>query len=437
MKFFELEALSKVLEAYEKIYRIKRISDNLIEVVCDSDIFYFDMTRSRSSVFIVPKPFIASKTYSAPFDIALSRCNGANILSCLMLNQDRILRFCLLAQKSYKQEVIFLQFEFSGKHTNVILLSKQEIVLEALRHIPAHKSSRCVKVGTKLLLPPLRSQITQNQNLDKNEILEILKNNYQTLISAQLTLKKQALISNLSKQQSKLKNLLDSLPQKQTLLSQSQNLQSQATLLLANLHKIKTYQTQITLKDFENNPITITLPKSRTPQEALNLMFKESKRLAKKAQNLHIQQENLESKINFLNQEIAFISKSQNLDDLKILQPPKSKKLASSKFEHIFIDGFKISIGRNKNENQELLGSANANDLWLHIKDIPSSHMIIHCGRQNVGENVIKKAGEILVGLCKIQSGNFCVDYTKRKFVKIIQGANVRYSKQQSLHYKK
>ena len=208
-------------------------------------------------------------------------------------------------------------------------------------------------------------------------------------------------------------------------------------MLLANLHKIKTYQTQITLKDFENNPITITLPKSRTPQEALNLMFKESKRLAKKAQNLHIQQENLESKINFINQEIAFISKSQNLDDLKILQPPKSKKLTSSKFEHIFINGFKISIGRNQSENQELLESANANDLWLHIKDIPSSHMIIHCGKQNVSEDVIKKACEILVGLCKIQSGNFCVDYTKRKFVKIIQGANVKYSKQQSLHYKK
>ena len=63
--------------------------------------------------------------------------------------------------------------------------------------------------------------------------------------------------------------------------------------------------------------------------------------------------------------------------------------------------------------------------------------MIIFCGKARLRDEVLGKAGEILVGLCGVKAGNFRVDYTRRKFVKITQGANVVYGKYQSLEYRK
>ena len=96
----------------------------------------------------------------------------------------------------------------------------------------------------------------------------------------------------------------------------------------------------------------------------------------------------------------------------------------------------KISIGRNEREYIKLLESARADDLWMHIRDIPSSHLIIHCGKNALAESIIYKAGEILLGVSGLKQGDFLVDYTKRKFVKITSGACVIFSKHQSLRYR-
>ncbi|WP_307983414.1 NFACT family protein [uncultured Helicobacter sp.] len=488
MKFEELLALSQILRDSARIHHIKRINDNLIKLECGGALYgeslYFDMMRSQSCVFVAPPhlSLIASKSYNAPFDIYLQKLCQAQIQDCFMVGGDRILRFVLLISKAYKQERVFLQFEFSGKHTNIIVLNQDEVVLEALRHISPNKSFRCVKVGEKLLGIPLNPNITnqkpthtnlqnlaQNPNtknpnpqnlksqnlnpqttnralsapniqtpeINKDMVFALLAKNYQHKITKELQSQKQILINSLTKQCTKLEQILRSLPRKDDLLAKSTLLQSQATLLLARIHEITNYQQEICVQDFEGKNTKITLPKANTPALAIDMMFRESKKLNKKAQNIHIQQENIQSKIHFLHQEIAFITHTQSIDNIKILKQPKSKRSHDERFECFFIEGFKVSLGRNKAENQALLESAKADDLWLHIRDIPSSHMIIHCGKQKLTKEVIQKAGEILVGVCSIQSGDFWVDYTKRKFVKIIQGANVIYSKQQALYYRK
>ncbi len=440
MKLCELRALAGLFKGFGKIQHIKRIGDNLIKLEAHNQSFYFDMARGASCVFSTKEPLIASKKYNAPFDIALSRLNQSEILDCFLLDNDRILRFCLCVRNSYKQSQVFLQFEFSGKYTNVIILEPNEVVLEALRHIPASKSIRFVKVGEilpKMPTNPRGIQQLHSKHITQEEILEILKQNYTKRIQKELCAKRALLLSHLTKQCSKLQEILDALPKKEELLIESREINAKANLLLMHINELKNYQKEVWLKDLQGNDVHIVLPLSSTPQEAINAMFQESKKLAKKSKNLHIQEENLQSKIEFLAQEIAFIQSTNNLDDMQILKTQSQKENQNERFECVFIDGFKISIGRNQNENKILLESAKADDLWLHIKDIPSSHMIIHCGKQKVHDEVIKKAGEILVGLCRIQIGNFCVDYTRRKFVKIIQGANVIYSRQQSFYYRK
>ena len=66
---------------------------------------------------------------------------------------------------------------------------------------------------------------------------------------------------------------------------------------------------------------------------------------------------------------------------------------------------------------------------------MPSSHMINHCGKKQPREEMIEKSAKILAGLNGVLNQGVVVDYTQRRFVKIIQGANVVYAKQKSLRF--
>ena len=73
----------------------------------------------------------------------------------------------------------------------------------------------------------------------------------------------------------------------------------------------------------------------------------------------------------------------------------------------------------------------------MHIRGIPSSHCIIHCGKAKISDIILRKAAQILAGFTRDCDENYAVDYTKRKFVKITLGANVVYAKAQTIQLKK
>ncbi|PAF42008.1 NFACT family protein [Helicobacter sp. 11S03491-1] len=441
MKLGLLKNIAKFFSTQEVIENLKRIDDNLFKLELKNKIFYFDMTKGESHIFITSTLLLPAKKYNAPFDVLLKKfCSRARILECKTDGDNRILKFDCKQSGAYKDILFSIQFEFTGRHTNVIILDSQNIVLEALRHINSDRSFREVRIN-KILQPlgqPHYRNFENHQDLNDEELLGQLEKFYLNMLEKKLALKKQILIENFSKKIQKLQKTLQDLPQEEEMVATADRLAKDANIVLANLGQIKNFVTTIKLKDFWGNEVEISLPSGiRTPQEGVNLMFSQAKKLIKKAKNTHMQVQNLESKIHFFNQEMRYIQTITSLQDLVILEPKKTDKKIYSKYEVIFIEGLKISIGRNKNENQALLEEARADDIWLHIRDIPSSHMIIHCGKGKVYEEIIYKAGQILVGLNSIQTGNFSVDYTRRKFVKIIEGSNVIYAKHQTFHYKK
>lgn len=505
MNLAQLKALSAYMSSFSRLYHAKRIQDSTIKLECVGDlgvsqnlatknltqaqdshqvslakstqdsqepqeplnpleslpksknpfykeVFYIDLSRGESSAYIAPSPLIATKKYSAPFDIVLSRLNGAEILSCEVVGEDRILRLHLDIRSAYKREEAYLQLEFCGKHTNAIILDSRFVVLEALRHISPLKSTRPIKIHSPL--PPM----PHNPNPPKSNancqdfgndfsaqatqvaqtIKEMLLSNYTKKSQKSLQLAKSALLAKLTKQKHTLQAKLDSLQSPDELEASAKNLNADATLALAHISRIKPYTKEVILPSLDTaDERTISLPKAPTPQEAINQMFRESKKLAKRAKNIHLESSNLESKIAFVSQEIDFVKSTQNLDTLKILKPKKSKTKDAQVGRTLFIEGFKLSIGRNKNENKTLLENARADDMWLHIRDVPSSHLFIHCGKQALPETILQKAGEILVGMCAKGEGDFFIDYTRRRFVKVGEGANVVYAKQKSFFVRK
>lgn len=61
-----------------------------------------------------------------------------------------------------------------------------------------------------------------------------------------------------------------------------------------------------------------------------------------------------------------------------------------------------IVIGKNKEENWKIIDDASPSDIWFHMEDIPSCHVILKTTEslKNIGKDVIKYCGL----MCKMNS---------------------------------
>ena len=105
----------------------------------------------------------------------------------------------------------------------------------------------------------------------------------------------------------------------------------------------------------------------------------------------------------------------------------KSEKNESENVRNFYINDYKISLGRNEKGNIWLLKNSKKDDIWLHVKDFPSAHVIIKTQKTNVDDEILNFAAKLCVGFSISGAGRYEVDFTKRNNVKILNGANVNY----------
>ena len=86
---------------------------------------------------------------------------------------------------------------------------------------------------------------------------------------------------------------------------------------------------------------------------------------------------------------------------------------------------YEIYVGRNNIQNDHLtLKLAKNNDIWIHVKDMPGSHVIIHSQGQKIPDDVINAGAMLAAYYSKGRlSTNVAVDYTLKKYVHKPNGA--------------
>jgi len=436
MKLSHLKQILNYLQNFTKISAIHRVSDTIIKIVFDrDDDIYFDMQRSNSSIFKC-KSYARSKVYNAPFDVVLAkRFNRANIQHVELLNDDKILIFKTSIASAYKEEVTYLQIEFTGKYTNIIILDENNIVLEALRHVDLFSSFREVRVGQKLLDIPNAPFKAKDYPIENVE--EFLYEVYEKQQNQKLSSLKKQKISLLNKKLQRLQKLYSSLDDENKLQEFSQEQQHYGNLVLAQMHEIKPYVKTLELKDYDGTNVDIKLEKTySSASQIADSFFTTSKKAKQKAKYLHIEKESLSSKIEHLKHFINIVQEAEDVAKISLLFP---KKIQGKKVKHndsietFWIEGYKIQLGKNEKGNIELLQSAKAKDIWIHMKDRPSSHVIIKTDKQNLPMNIIESAARLCVDFTMFQKDKFLVDYTPRREVKIQDGANVLYNKYKTI----
>ncbi len=447
MKLNILHAIAKHLNDFTFVSRARRIEDNTLEIMFDkSQSYFFTMTRGHSIVYKAPsqRPL---KGYNAPFDTLLhSLLSGSRLLQVEVMNNDRILRFTLAPKSSYKDKIVYLQLEFTGKNTNAILIDDNEVTIEALRHIDADSSFRVIRPGMELLaIPPRESSYTPPLSTEESQPITDIDGYLEEIFAKRQAHKLQELkkqkCATVAKKIKKFEQLLNKLPNKEKLAEQSKQFQNDANLILSNLYQIKPYDAKLKTYNYEGEEVTITLPKDTKVNRMPDHYFNLSKRAKSKAKNVHIEQENLSSKKAFYENIYHALERTTLPYELELLVPKRAKSLRKKEKlregELFWIEDYKVLVGRNSQENQKLLGLAKANDIWMHIRNVPSSHVIIRTDKQNLPDSVIQAAAKLCVDFSVKQAGDYEIDYTKRKFIKVQEGSNVLYNKYKTIRVTK
>jgi predicted ribosome quality control (RQC) complex YloA/Tae2 family protein len=68
---------------------------------------------------------------------------------------------------------------------------------------------------------------------------------------------------------------------------------------------------------------------------------------------------------------------------------------------------YNVVIGRNKNENWDIISKASQNDIWFHVDSHPSPHVVL----SNVLDLDIKKIPKSIIKECAV----LCKEYSKLK----------------------
>ncbi|MBR1820319.1 MAG: DUF814 domain-containing protein [Clostridia bacterium] len=114
---------------------------------------------------------------------------------------------------------------------------------------------------------------------------------------------------------------------------------------------------------------------------------------------------------------------------MKQLPPSKPMKFTAP-------SGRTILVGKNNLQNDKLTGTAQPNEVWLHAKDMPGSHVIIV--GEAPDEETILFAARLAALYSKGKNGSRVpVDYTLRRYVKKPGGAKpgfVIYTNQRTLY---
>jgi len=431
MKHSHLEQIIATMQRFRQIERAYRLSDTQICLEFDREsVWTFDMRRDNATIFISPNAK-RTKVYQAPFDVLLAkRFNRSVIQSISLHNNDKIIRISVTQSGSYKSETTLLQFEFTGKYTNAILLDKEEIVLEALRHIDENVSVRSVRVGEPLQNPPRPDFTPVFYPLENVE--DFLRHTYETYAQGQLEKLKKEKIALLSKRLGQLRAHLVSLADEEVLLNDSAYAQHVGHVILANLHQIKGYETQLVLSDFNGDEMTIEVPQGyQSGSQMAEMFFKRSKKAKQKALGLFKERENLEEKIRHLELFIHTIHEATHPEEIALLFPAKLRGVKHQQPESIalfWVEGIKISLGKSERGNIELLRNARARDVWLHLKDRPSAHVIISTDKQELPRHILEAAAKLCVDFSVFEKGSYLVDYTPRREVRVQEGANVLYT---------
>lgn len=204
-----------------------------------------------------------------------------------------------------------------------------------------------------------------------------------------------------------------------------------ADLLMANLHQSPGRAKEIEVFDFfHDKDVKIPL------KPDLNLQAN-AERYYRKSKNQHLELERRAEKIKRLQDEIAALEADlsalegcEDIEELRKLDRTNDKSQKQQQTQHtvyqrLHFKNFEIWIGKNAKQNEAVLHGSSKNDVWLHLRDQPGSHVVIRNPQNTkIPEDVLTYAASLAAWHSKGKNEQTAaVIHTPRKFVRKFKGA--------------
>ncbi|MGY0692329.1 Rqc2 family fibronectin-binding protein [Virgibacillus sp. FSP13] len=215
-------------------------------------------------------------------------------------------------------------------------------------------------------------------------------------------------------------------------------------LLTANMHTVKLGDTIAEVIDYydpEQKNITIELNPNKTPSENAQGFFKTYQKLKTSKQMVEKEIAKTNEEITYLDQLLQQIDVAREADIEEIRdelrdegylkkqrhRKKQKKQIKPNPEQYLATDGTLILVGKNNKQNEYVTTKiAHRDDIWLHTKDIPGSHVIIR--DREPSEDTLLEAATLAAYFSKSQqSSSVPVDYTKIRHVKKPNGAKPGY----------
>lgn len=212
-------------------------------------------------------------------------------------------------------------------------------------------------------------------------------------------------------------------------------------LITSNLYALEKGMAYAEVQDFydENCPtVKIPLDKRLTPTQNAQKYYKEYRKLDTAEKKLTVLIAEGEQEVKYLDSVFDSLTRAQTEGDIAELReelfqegyvkrskfkgkPPK----ALPPIKYRSSDGYDIRVGRNNKQNDRLTcKETEKTDLWLHVKDITGSHVIVTCDGEMPPDRTIEEAA--IIAACNSKGRNSSrvdVDYTFIRNVKKPNGS--------------
>lgn len=219
-----------------------------------------------------------------------------------------------------------------------------------------------------------------------------------------------------------------------------EELKLRGDLINANIYRLEKGLEKVTLENYcdENRPLEIKMDSRLTPSQNAQKYYSEYRKavtaekmltdLIKKGEQELVYIDSVYDALSRSQSEAEILELREELTEQGYIRRRGAKQKAGKTLppiEFTSSEGYRILVGRNNRQNDTLtLKTASKNDIWLHTKDIPGSHVIIITEGKVPSDETILEAAVIAAYHSKAKtSAQVPVDYVEVKYVKKPSGA--------------